>query len=99
MILGQSEDLAVVTCVDRGDVRIKSVHIYAVFCDVIRQIQQDIILHVDLSIIGMHPEHIRKLSAGSACFEQCPVVVPVNDFYFDFGVAKSCPVIADFLNT
>ena len=99
MILGKSEDLAVVTFVDRSDVRIINAHVYAVFFNVACEIQQDVILHIDLSIIGVHPEYICKLSAVSACFKQCPVVVPVNNFNFDLGIAQSCPVIADRLNT
>ena len=98
MILRQSEDLAIAACIDCCDVRIIDAHINAVFCNVIRQIQQDIIFHIDLRIVRMHPEYVCELSAGSARFEQCPVVVPVNNFYLDFGVAQSCPVIADFLN-
>ena len=99
MILRQSEDLAIAACIDCCDVRIIDAHINAVFCNVIRQIQQDIIFHIDLRIVRMHPKYVCELSAGSARFEQCPVVVPVNDFDFYFGISQSCPVIADFLNT
>ena len=98
MILGQREDLAVFTCVDRGDVRIINAHINAVFFDVVCQIQQDIIFHVDLCVIGMHPEYICEFSAGSARFKQCPVVIPVNNLDLNFGIAQSCPVITDFLD-
>ena len=66
--------------------------------DVIVQIQEQIVLHIHLRRVGVHPEYVGHLSAGSACFEQCPVVVPVNDVDLDSDTGFCGPCIRDLLN-
>ena len=98
MILGKSENPAVTPRVDRDKIRIIHVHINAVFFNVLRQIHQNIIVHIDPAIVGIHPEHIRKRSAGCPRFNPCPVIPPISSFDLNFGITQSSPVITDFLN-
>ena len=65
--------------------------------NVIIQIQEQIILHVHLSGVGVHPEYIGHLSAGSACLKQCPVVVPVNNVDLSGNAGSSGPLVCDLL--
>ena len=65
--------------------------------NVIIQVQEQIILHVHLSSVGVHPEYIGHLSAGSACLKQCPVVVPVNNVDLNGNAGSSGPLVCDFL--
>ena len=45
----------------------------------------------------MHPEYVRHLSAGSACFKKCPVVIPVNDINFDLDAGFFRPLVCNLL--
>ena len=47
----------------------------------------------------MHPEDIRHSAAGSACFEKCPVVVPVDDFDLGRDSGFRGPFVHDLLKT
>ena len=65
--------------------------------NIIIQRKDQIIFHIHLRRVGVHPEHIRHLSAGSACFEQCPVVVPVDYIDGDIHAGFLRPGISDLL--
>ena len=81
MILGDREVLAVSSGVQIDDTLIVLAQIHGlVLFDIGIEIKQDVVLHVHLCCVGMHPEHIGHCAAGSACLEQCPVVIPVDNF-------------------
>ena len=98
MVLRKSICLSI-TLINCCDVRIVNAQINAILFDVACQVEQYIVLHVDLRIVGVHPEYIRKLSAGSTSLEKCPIVVPVNYLDLYLRVTLSCPVVADFLDS
>ena len=68
-----------------------------VICDIVIEVEEQVIFHVHLGCIGVHPEDVRHLAAGSAGFKECPVVVPVNDVDIDLDTAFSSPRISDLL--
>ena len=75
----------VITVVQFDDAFIELGHVNCVIiCNIIVEVEEQVVLHVHLSCVGVHPEDIRHLAAGSACLEECPVVVPVNDVDLDF---------------
>jgi len=80
VVLRKRKDLAVAACIQIYDALVEFGHIRGIiFCDVVGEIQKDIIFHIHLGCVGMHPEDIRHRTAGCACFEERPVVVPVDD--------------------
>ena len=100
MILRQSEDLAVGTGVQVLDALIVLGQIDgAVLLDIAGQVEQNVVLHVHLSGVGVHPEYVGHGTAGSACLEQCPVVIPVNNLYVDLDAGSLGPLVSDFLDT
>ena len=101
MILRQRiHGAVVVTCEQVGDALIVIRKINVIIrSDIVIQIQENIILHVHLGDIGMHPENIRHTGLiGSAGLEQGPVVVPVNNINLNLDAGLCSPLVRDLLN-
>ena len=99
MILRQRIDVAVGAGVQVLNALIVLAHINAFGGDIIIELEEQVVLHVHLNGVGVHPEHVRHLAAGSAGLEQGPVVIPVNNFYVDFDAASLGPLVGDLLDT
>ena len=81
MVLGQGIDSAIVAGVQVHDAFVVVLGVGGcIGSDVVIQLQQNVVFHVHLDGIGMHPEHVGHFAAGSTCLQQSPVVVPVHNF-------------------
>ena len=100
MILGQGIDTAVVAGVQVHNAFVVVGGIGGcIGSDVVIQLQQNVIFHVHLDGVGVHPKHIGHLAAGSAGFQQSPVVVPVHHFDGDLDTGLLSPLVCDLLQT
>ena len=98
IILGQRIGVTVIL-IQLHDLRIiiRQIGVLVLF-DIIGQVEQDALIHILFGILRMHPEDIGHLTAGSACLQKCPVVVPVDDLDAHGDPAGRCPLVTDRLN-
>ena len=99
MILRQSVNVAVGAGVQVLNAFIVFGHVYLVLFNVVVELEEKVVLHVHLRGVAVHPENVGHCAAGSACLEERPVVVPVNNFDVGFNAGSFCPLVCDFLQT
>ena len=100
MILWNGINIAVGTGVKLNDAGIVVVQINSVIgSNEIVKLEQNIVFHVHLNSVGMGPEHVRHLSAGSTGLQKRPVVIPVNNLNLDGNAGDRRPFIGDLLET
>ena len=99
MILGQCV-LMSVRGIERNDAFVIIGEVDGVILrDVVIEVQEHIVFHIHLRCIGVHPEHIRHLAAGSAGFQKRPVLIPGDDIDFHRNAGSLRPFICDLLKS